>query len=81
MIPKAAEIRLTPEDRSVRRIKDRRISQLSFRVGGRDDLQQSAARHGLLVRELERACRDCCQSRRADGELGLAIGSPVEIVL
>jgi S-adenosylmethionine hydroxide adenosyltransferase-like protein len=41
----------------------RKARRSRSRAGGRDDLQQSAARHGLLIRELERACRDCRQSR------------------
>jgi hypothetical protein len=49
-------------------------------AGRRKDFQRSAAWRRLLVRELERACRNRVNQGRADRDLGLAIGIPVEIV-
>jgi hypothetical protein len=48
-------------------------------VGARDELQRSAAGRGLLVREFERARQIAVNQGRADLDLDLAIGIPVEI--
>jgi S-adenosyl-L-methionine hydrolase (adenosine-forming) len=49
-------------------------------VPARGDLQRSASGHGLLVRDFNGLAEIAVNQGRADRELNLAIGSPVEIV-